>query len=274
MEFFQAFILGIIQGITEFLPISSSGHLVLTPFLFGWNIPPEEKFPFDVLVQLGTLVAVFVYFWKDIVAIVTDFVRGLITRQPFATVQSRLGWYLLLASVPAGIFGILLKDYVEEAFSSPVLTAFFLFGTAALLLLAERLGKRNRTLEHATWKDAVWIGAAQILALFPGVSRSGATIAGGMTRNLERKEAGRFSFLMSIPIMLAAGLYSTLDLLDVPNLAEFLPVLMVGFFTAAVVGYLAIAWLLSFLNRGSLKGFAFYCIGVASLILILAYVVH
>jgi undecaprenyl-diphosphatase len=271
MTFLQALVLGIIQGITEFLPISSSGHLVLTPFLFGWQIPQDQKFSFDVLVQLGTLVAVFAYFWKDIQAIVSDFMGGLIHRTPFATPQSRLGWYLILASVPAGVFGILLKDYVEEAFSSPVLTAFFLFGTAALLFVGERLGKRNRSLNETSWKDALWIGAAQILALFPGVSRSGATIAGGMTRNLERKEAGRFSFLMSIPIMLAAGLYSSFDLLDIPDLAGFLPVLAVGFVTAAVVGYLSIAWLLSFLNRGSLTGFAIYCIAIATLILILTY---
>jgi undecaprenyl-diphosphatase len=271
MTFLQALILGIIQGITEFLPISSSGHLVLTPFLFGWNIPPEQKFPFDVLVQVGTLVAVFAYFRNDIHTILQDFFRGLVQRAPFATPQSRLGWYLILSSIPAGLFGFLLKDSIEEAFNSPVLTAFFLFGTAGLLLVGERLGKRNRSLHQANWKDALWIGAAQILALFPGVSRSGATIAGGMTRNLERKEAGRFSFLMSIPIMLAAGLYSMLDLVNVPDLAAFLPVLAVGFITAAIVGYVAIAWLLSFLNRGSLKGFAFYCISVAIMILILAY---
>jgi undecaprenyl-diphosphatase len=273
MTFLQALILGIVQGITEFLPISSSGHLVLTPFLFGWDIPADQKFSFDVLVQMGTLVAVFVYFWKDIRTIAIEFIQGLIKRQPFGTPQSRLGWYLILASIPAGIFGILLKDYVEEAFSSPILTAFFLIGTAALLFMGERLGKRNRTLTETNWKDALWIGAAQILALFPGVSRSGATIAGGMTRNLERKEAGRFSFLMSIPIMLAAGLYSALDLVNIPDLASFLPVLAVGFIVAAVVGYLSIAWLLSFLNRGSLKGFAFYCIAIAALILILAYAV-
>jgi undecaprenyl-diphosphatase len=273
MTFLQALILGIVQGITEFLPISSSGHLVLTPFLLGWNIPEDQKFSFDVLVQMGTLVAVFVYFWKDIRTIVIEFIQGLIKRQPFGTPQSRLGWYLILASIPAGIFGILLKDTVEEAFSSPILTAFFLFGTATLLFMGERLGKRNRTLTEFHWKDAIWIGAAQILALFPGVSRSGATIAGGMTRNLERKEAGRFSFLMSIPIMLAAGLYSALDLVNIPDLAAFLPVLAVGFIVAAVVGYLSIAWLLSFLNRGSLKGFAFYCIAIAVLILILAYAV-
>jgi len=271
MTFIQAFILGIIQGITEFLPISSSGHLVLTPFLFGWNIPAEQKFPFDVLVQLGTLAAVFAYFWKDIRAIVKDFVTGLINRQPLATAQSRLGWLLILASIPAGAAGFFLKESIETAFNSPILTAIFLFGTAGLLIVGERVGKRRRSLEEVGWKDALWIGAAQILALFPGVSRSGATIAGGMTRDLKRKEAGRFSFLMSIPIMLAAGLYSAFDLLKIPDLGAFLPVLAVGFITAAVVGYLAIAWLLSFLNRGSLVGFAIYCIAIASLILILAY---
>jgi undecaprenyl-diphosphatase len=271
MTIIQAFILGIVQGITEFLPISSSGHLVLTPFLLGWDIPKEQQFPFDVLVQLGTLVAVFIYFRKDLSAIAIGFTAGLVRRQPFATDQSRLGWLLILATIPAGIAGLLFKDLIVAAFDNPPLVAVFLFGTALLLFTGERVGKRNRTLDEVCWKDALWIGAAQILALFPGISRSGATIAGGLTRNLNRKEAGRFSFLMSVPIMLAAGFYSTLDLLTVPDLTAFLPVLAVGFLTAAIVGYFAIAWLLWFLNRGSLTGFAIYCIVIAALILVLNY---
>ncbi len=142
-----------------------------------------------------------------------------------------------------------------------------------LLVIAERVGKRRRNLEQLNWVDAIWIGVFQILSLFPGVSRSGSTIAGGMTRNLERQSSGRFAFLMSIPVMLGAGLVSSLDLVKVPNLSAFLPVLAVGFFTAAVVGYLSIAWLLSFLNRHSLIPFAAYCSVLAVVILVLYYVV-
>lgn len=271
MNFIQAFVLGIIQGVTEFLPISSSAHLVLTPFFFGWQIPEEQIFPFDVLVQVGTLAAVIVYFRSNLWIILKEVFQGLMIRQPFATPSSRLGWLLLLASLPAGIAGVLLKDVVEAAFKSPVNVAFFLIGTAALLMIAESVGKRNRPLASLRWLDAVWIGVGQALALFPGISRSGATISVGMARNLERPAAARFSFLMSIPIMTAAGLIGLVDLLEIPNLASFLPVMATGFFTAAVVGYLAIHWLLGFLARRSLRPFAVYCLALAVITLIFSY---
>lgn len=271
MNIIQALVLGIIQGITEFLPISSSAHLVLTPFFFGWQIPEEQIFPFDVLVQVGTLAAVIVYFRNDLWTIVKEVSQSLMNRQPFATPSSRLGWLLLLASLPAGIAGILLKDVVEAAFKSPVNVAFFLIGTAGLLWIAESVGKRNRTLASIGWLDAIWIGIGQALALFPGISRSGATISTGMARNLDRPAAARFSFLMSIPIMTAAGLIGLVDLLEIPNLISFLPVMATGFFTAAVIGYLAIYWLLSFLARRSLRPFAVYCLSLAIITLVFSY---
>lgn len=268
MSLLEAIILGIIQGLTEFLPVSSSGHLVLVPFLLGWNLPEEQVFVFDVLVQLGTLLAVIVYFWKDLLSIITAFVRALLRGQPFGEPMARMGWYLILATIPAGLFGLLVKDQVEAAFSSPVMTAVFLFITAALLLFSERLGKRTRPLEQINWKDALWIGAAQALSIFPGISRSGSTIAGGMARNLERPAAARFAFLMAVPVMLAAGLMAGLDLAEVPHLSDFLPIIAAGFITSAIVGYLAIRWLLSYLMRHSLNIFAYYCIAIASLSLI------
>lgn len=271
MNLLQAMILGIIQGITEFLPISSSAHLVLTPFFFGWQIPEEQIFPFDVLVQVGTLLAVIVYFRKDLLLILSEVIKGLINRQPFSSPSSRLGWLLILASLPAGIAGILLKDVVEAAFKSPVGVAFFLMGTAGLLWIAEKTGKRNRSLSTMGWLDAIWIGIGQALALFPGISRSGATIAAGMTRHLERPAAARFSFLMSIPVMAAAGLVSLVDLFQLPDLTAFLPSMITGFFTAAVVGYLAIHWLLGFLARRSLRPFALYCLTLAAITLIFSY---
>jgi undecaprenyl-diphosphatase len=272
MSILQAFILGIVQGLTEFLPISSSAHLVLVPFFLGWKIPADQEFPFDVLVQLGTLLAVIIYFRKDLWAIIVAFIQGLIQRKPFAEFDSRMGWYLILATIPASIIGLLIKDQVEAAFGSPVATGVFLFVTAFFLLLAEQIGKRTRPLESLTWKDALWVGIWQIISLFPGVSRSGSTIAGGMTRNLTRPAAARFSFLMMVPVMLAAGLLTTLDLLKVPNLSSFLPVMAIGFITAAIVGYIAIRWLLSFLVSHSLRWFAVYCIIVGAITLIVAYV--
>ena len=271
MSILQAILLGIVQGLTEFLPISSSAHLVLIPFLLGWEIPPDQAFIFNVLVQIGTLVAVILYFWKDLVEILIAFLRGLARRQPFADGQSRMGWYLILATIPAGLLGILIKDQVEAVFSDARASALFLIGTAILLLSSERIGRRDRALASMNWLDALWMGVAQAIAIFPGVSRSGATIAGGLARHLDRTSAARFSFLMSIPVMLAAGLLATLDLLELPALAEFLPTVLAGFITAAVVGYLSIRWLLSYLVRHSLSVFAFYCLALSVVVLIASY---
>ncbi len=268
MTVIQSIILGIVQGLTEFFPISSSGHLVVVPFLLQWEIPPAEAFVFDVLVQVATLVAVIGFFWKDYYVILRGIIRGLRRRRPFETQPARLGWYILLASIPAAVVGILIKDAVEGAFANPIITSIALFGTAILLIIAELVGKRQRILDEVNWLDALVIGIFQILALFPGISRSGTTISGGMTRDFDRPAAARFSFLMAVPIMLAAGIAATLDLLAIPNLGDILPVFIPGFVAAAVVGYLAIGWLLSFLTRYSLYYFAAYC-GIVGLITLL-----
>ena len=272
MNILQALILGIIQGITEFLPVSSSAHLVITPYLLGWKIPKDQVFTFDVLVQLGTLLAVIIYFRRDLLQIIRAVVIGIKNREPFADSQARLGWYVVLATIPAGIFGILAKDAIEKAFSNPQTTALFLFGTALLLTLAEVFGRRTRSIESVTWKDALWIGLAQVLSVYPGISRSGSTIAGGMLRKLERPSAARFSFLMMVPIMLAAGLLSLFDLAALPDLGSFLPSLAIGFIAAAVVGYIAIHWLLRFLGKQPLYIFVIYCTFMAAVTLIISYV--
>ncbi len=260
MTFLQAVILGIIQGITEFLPISSSAHLVLTPFFLNWQLDEQVVFPFDVLVQLGTLLAVLIYFWKDIWNILTGLWKAVRTRTLKDNDSARLGLWVVLATIPAGILGMLFKDQVEAAFHSPLAVGIFLLVTAFLLLAAEGLGKRTRSLKEMNALDAILIGMAQALSIFPGVSRSGSTISAGMLRHLERPAAARFSFLMSIPIFLAAGVLSVGDLLEIPDLAGFLPVLAAGFIAAAVVGYLSIRWLLAFLQKHSFKGFAVYCV--------------
>ncbi|MCL4560621.1 MAG: undecaprenyl-diphosphatase UppP [Chloroflexi bacterium] len=260
MTLIQSILLGIVQGLTEFLPISSSAHLVLVPYLFGWKIPAQEAFIFDVLVQDGTLLAVIVYFRKDLLRIITAFINGLVRRQPFAEPDARLGWYLILATVPAGIFGVTIKNTIEAAFSDPAATALLLVATGLFLFLAERFSRRSRKMEALNWKDALWIGVAQAVAVFPGISRSGATISGGMARNLERVSAGRFAFLMSVPVMLAAGLLAGLDLLKTPSAGSFMLLVLAGFLTAAVVGYFSIHWLLRFLTRRPLYIFAIYCV--------------
>ena len=268
MTLFQAFVLGIVQGLTEFLPISSSGHLVLVPHLLGWHFPKDVAFVFDVLVQMGTLLAVIVYFWDDLWGITVGFLEALARRRPLETAEARLGWYLILATLPAVAGGLWLKDSVEAAFSSPRAVGFFLWGTAALLVLGELIGRRRRNLAQLNWGDALVVGLFQVLALFPGVSRSGSTISGGMVRHLDRPTAARFSFLMSVPVMLGAGVVALKDLLTMPALgAAWLPVL-VGFLTAAAVGYLAIRWLLRYLGSHSLYVFAVYCVLVGVLILV------
>ncbi len=260
MNILQAIILGIIQGLTEFLPVSSSAHLVIAPYLFGWHFDPPVAFLFNVLIQDGTLLAVIVYFWKDLWSILSALVRAIFAGKPFADPQARLGWYLILATIPAGVLGVLVKPMVEAAFNSVAATAGFLFVTAALLVAAELFGKRTRQLTSITWLDALVMGFFQAAALFPGVSRSGSTITGGMLRQLDRPAAARFSFLMSVPIMLAAGALEALDAIKSPVLSASLPLVGIGFLAAAVVGFFSIRWLLGYLQKRSFYGFAIYCV--------------
>lgn len=270
MTLLQAFLLGILQGLTEFIPVSSTAHLLIGQRLLG--LPPDNAmFSFLVIVQLGTLVSLFVFYWKDLFAIAhaaLDFrsLRDFGSLKP----ETLLGWYILLATVPALLAGYLLKDAVETLFKQPMLEASIrLFTAAALLTLAEWLTKKNRTLVSMTWLDALFIGVMQILAVFPGASRSGTTISGGMFRGFDRPSAARFAFLMSAPVMLAAGAYEMLDVLAMPNLGGFLPLLAVGFVAAAVAGWFAIQWLIAYLSRRSLYVFAAYCAALAIVTLLM-----
>jgi undecaprenyl-diphosphatase len=254
MTLLQAFLLGIVQGLTEFIPVSSTAHLLIGQQLLG--IPADDAmFSFLVIVQLGTLVSLFAFYWKDLFSIAKatfDFRRS--------TPERNLGIYIVVATIPALIAGYLLKDAVETLFKQPMLEASIrLFTAAVLLTLAEWLTKKNRTLDSMKWYDALFIGIMQIISVFPGASRSGATISGGMFRGFDRPSAARFAFLMSVPVMLAAGGYEMLDVLQMPNLGEFLPLLAVGFVAAAVVGWFAIRWLIDYLSRRSLYVFAVYC---------------
>ena len=268
MSIFQAFVLGIVQGLTEFLPVSSSAHLVIVPYLLNWNLNGNEAFVFDVLVQLGTLAAVIVYFWKDLVSIFKAMVSGIKSKQLLQEQDSRLGWMILLATIPAGLAGLLLKDKVEAAFSDPVQAAIMLFVTAILLTTAEILSKKTRVPAEIQPKDSLVIGLFQAASIFPGISRSGATISGGLLSGFKRQDAARISFLMSIPIMAAAGLLSLIDLFSLPSLEGMLPTILVGFLTSMAVGYLAIRWFMGLLKEKTLFPFALYC-GLLSVIVIL-----
>lgn len=268
MTLLQSIVLGIIQGFTEFLPISSSAHLVIAPYLLNWRIPAQEGFIFDVLVQLGTLLAVIVYFRKDLYRIILGVINGLIHKRPFSEPDARMGWLLVLATIPALIAGLLFKDPVERAFGNPTAAALFLLVTAAFLVIAERLGKRTRQLLSITWLDALIAGIFQAVSLLPGISRSGSTITGGMLRDIDRPSAARFSFLMSVPVMIGAGVIAVADLLHIPSFSQQIPTLIAGFIAAVVVGYLSIRWLLAYLVKRPLYLFAIYCLAVSITVLV------
>ncbi len=260
MTIIQALILGIVQGATEFLPISSSGHLVLVPWLLNWDAGGGNSLAFDTLLHWGTLAAVLVYFWRDLRQILLAVVDGLRRRRPMETPSARLGWFIVVGSIPAALVGLLLEEWFEVVFGRPVAAALLLFGTAGLLLFAERSTAGERGLDTIGWREAMLIGVAQALAILPGVSRSGATISAGLRLGLERAEAARYSFLLSVPAVVGAGVWQLYQLLQSGGLSEQAGVLLTGFASAAVVGYLAIHTLLLFLRRRPLSLFAAYCI--------------
>jgi undecaprenyl-diphosphatase len=265
MNIIHAIILGILQGLTEFIPVSSTAHMLIVQRLLG--IPASDAmFSFLILVQIGTILSLIVYFWKDLVELSKAFFS-----KPFSSEANRMAWYIIIATLPALIFGVLLKSAVENLFKKPLLEAAIrLLITAVVLGLAEWLGKHNRSLKTMSWKDALFIGLAQVIAIFPGASRSGTTISAGMGRGLDRSAAARFAFLMSVPVMLAAGGYQSIDLLKMTNLSSFLPVLLAGFTSAAIVGWLAVKWLLGYLSKHSLYIFVAYCAVVGVVCLVLA----
>lgn len=269
MTILQSLLLGIIQGLTEFIPVSSTAHLLIGQSLLG--VPVNGQiFSFHVIIQLGTVFALLVFFWRDIYHIVRAFLLGIWRKKPFETHDSLLGWLLIVATVPALAFGFFMKDIIEIMFSDTLTQAGIrLMMSAILLAMVERFGARTRNLESATWLDALAVGFFQILALFPGASRSGATIAGGMVRGLDRPSAARFAFLMSAPILLAAGAYETVRVIEMPGTRAFLPYLFTGFAAAAVVGWLSIKWLLGYLSKHSLYVFAVYCAILGVLVLFL-----
>jgi undecaprenyl-diphosphatase len=272
MTILQAIILGVVQGLSEFIPISSSAHLVITQSIFGWKIPQQEAFIFDVLVHLGTLVAVVLYFRKELWQIIQAVITGIIRKHLFDDGMSRLGWIILLATIPAVIVGFLFQSQVEFAFSSPLFAGIFLLVTALLLLLAEIIGKRSRKLDDITWKDGLIIGLFQAISVFPGISRSGSAITGGMVRDIDRPSAARFSFLLSIPAILGAVVLAFKDLIQSPNFSLQIPSVIGGFIVSGVVGYLSIRWLLSYLSKRPLYIFSAYCLVVSVIIIVFSIV--
>lgn len=264
MNLFNAIFLGLLQGATEFLPISSSGHLAL--FEYFLNIE-EAGLAFDVALHLGTLLGVMIYFRRDFTQMFTAFIKpGMLGED--AGRQRQLALYICLGTIPAVVAGYLLKDTVETAFRTPVFIAGTLAGAGLLLLLADKLGKLQRSLKALGFSDAAVIGLSQALALMPGVSRSGITMTAGLMRGLNRMSAARFSFLLSAPIILGAGVYNLPAIIRQGSEPGQQGFYLAGFFAAAVSGYLVIAFLLRFVQSHSFAVFAYYRFILAGLVLL------
>ncbi len=255
VDIIQALILGLVQGTTEFIPISSSGHLVLVPWLFGWKNP---DLVFDTTLHLGTIVAVVAFFWRDWVAMILAWLRGLVRRDE-TTNEAKLVWLIIIGTVPAAIMGFLLEDFFESLFSVPLRVAALLLVTGGILAASERVGRRHREMGALFLLDALLIGLAQGCAIAPGISRSGATMAIGLLLSLKREAAARFSFLLATPIVIGAGFLQLLKLFRVGATTFQMGPLFLGFLAAALSGYFCIQFLLSYLQRGRLYVFALYC---------------
>ncbi|MFN3602508.1 MAG: undecaprenyl-diphosphate phosphatase [Dietzia sp.] len=261
MSWLQVIVLSVIQGITEFLPVSSSGHLrIFSTWLFG----ADAGASFTAVIQLGTEAAVLVFFFKDIVRIIAAWFRGVFNARLRDDPDYRLGWYVIVGSIPIAIIGFFGRDLIRDAARNLWITAIVLIAFSFVFLLAEKFGKQdrpidNKSLEGLTMKDAVVMGLAQCLALIPGVSRSGGTISAGLFLNMSREAAARFSFLLAIPAVLASGLFSLPDAFE-PSVGQSATgiQLIVGSVIAFVLGYAAIAWLLRFVQNHSLAWFAGY----------------
>lgn len=266
MEIFQAAILGIIQGLTEFLPISSSGHLVLVPSFFGWA-RVLSSLEFSVAVHVGTALAVVWFFWEDWVRIVRSFLRN-IGKGVTADFDSRLLILIVVGSIPAAILGLTFKDFIEENTREPALVATTLFIFALVLFFADKFGKKKRGFSQIGWLDAVFVGTAQALALVPGVSRSGITISAGLFSGLNRVDATRFSFLLSTPAIVGAAVLTAKDAVSTSSEGNLL-VFIVGTLSAAVAGWLTIKFLLQFVATHTFNIFVWYRIVLAVLVMLL-----
>ena len=263
MTLLEAVVLGLVQGITEFLPISSTAHLRIVPELFGWADPGAA---YSAVIQLGTVAAVIIYFWRDLLRLGGAWVRGLLERKPMATLDSRLAWYVLIGTLPIGIAGLLFKKAIESTLRSLYVISASLILLAIVLWVVERRASHQRTLEQMTWRDGLIVGLWQALALIPGSSRSGTTLTGGLALGLRREDAARYSFLLSIPATSLAGVFELKHLLEATERPSTMA-LVVGTLVAFGSGMAAIAWLLRYLRTRSTFVFVGYRLALGALLL-------
>jgi undecaprenyl-diphosphatase len=274
MSWVETVVLAIVQGLTEFIPISSTAHLRIVPALFGWSDPGA---PFSAVIQIGTLVAVLWYFWRDIVRIVVAMLADARRGQLASTHDAQLGWMIVVGTLPIIVCGLLFQDHIETTLRSLYVMSAALAIVAVLLALAERAiarrkaaGVDGRGLDQTGWRDAVVVGLAQAAALVPGTSRSGATILGGLCSGLTREAAARFSFLLSIPAIAAAGVFQLIDARqELLKSGDDAAKLVVALIVTAAVGYATIPWLLGFLRKRTMLVFVVYRLLLAGLLLLL-----
>lgn len=264
-EVFKAIVYGIIQGLTEFIPISSTAHLRVIPALLNWG---DEGAAFTAVIQMGTLVATLIFFRKDIVALITGFLKALRTKNYFSDPNSRLFILIIIGTVPIGICGLLLKDFIEGDARGLYVISGALIILAIFLYIAEKVSSKKKDLSEITIKDGIIIGLAQALALIPGSSRSGVTITGGLFCGLKREVTARYSFLLSIPAIGLSGLYE-LYTEKQELLNENILSLIIATIVSGIVGYLSIAFLISYLKRKSTMLFIIYRIVLGLIILVL-----
>jgi undecaprenyl-diphosphatase len=275
----RAIILGVLQGVTEFIPISSSAHLVIVPWLFQWNDPALTSLSFDVALHLGTLVALLWFFAADWARLLRAWLRSISERHIGMDPDRRLAWLLLIGCVPGAVVGALAEGQIERMFHEPntpiqptamIVMAAIIALMGALLFLADHLARHRRSIQEVSLKDSLLIGLAQAAAVFPGVSRSGSTITAGLALGFKREDAARFSFLLSAPIIAGAGLKSLYNVFEEWRAGGILPgdlvATAVGFLAATISGYLCIKFLLRYLQRHSTDIFVFYRWGLALLI--------
>lgn len=262
----QAIILGIIQAVTEFLPISSSAHLILARAVMDFGV--VDGLTFDVALHVGTLLAIIVYFWKDLRGLARGFLVSVASPRGNPDPASRLAWYIIAACVPAGVVGYFFETQIEEYFRHPAVIVVTLVLGAILFMWVERRFRNQGEMTTLTLWRAVAIGTAQTLALIPGVSRSGITISVGMMVGLRRDQSARFSFLMASPLLAGAGLKKGLDLIGTKFVPGEVTALVIGLITSAVGGWLVVRFLLNFLRKRGLEWFAYYRIGLAVVVLV------
>jgi undecaprenyl-diphosphatase len=267
MSALEAIVLGLLQGVTEFLPISSTAHLLFVPEFLGWGDPGAA---FSAVTQVGTLAAVVIYFRHEVVRITVAWTRSLTDESARSDPDARLGWYIAIGTVPILVFGAIFADQVETAARSLSLVAWTMIALGLLLLVAERVARHRRPMSSLGRRDAVLIGLAQATALVPGVSRSGATLTAGLFLDFKREAAARYSFLLSIPSVFASGAYEFYSLINDSTAIDVgLGPLLLGTAVAFVAGYATIGWLLSFLQTHTTLLFVAYRVGLGALVLAL-----